>query len=91
MITRIHKRGTSFKTAVAYILHDTNKETTERVDWAFSVNCGNGDVAEAWRTMYDTWDRRTALKREAGVNLRGVPCPRLAGVCPRERAGARGL
>lgn len=72
MITRIHKRGTSFKTAVAYILNDPNKETKERVDWAFSVNCGSGDVADAWQAMYETWHRRTALKREAGVDLRGA-------------------
>lgn len=72
MITRIHKRGTSFKTAIAYILHDPNKVSKDRVDWAFSVNCGNGDVAEAWRPMVETWDRRTALKREAGVDLRGA-------------------
>ena len=67
----IHKRGTSFKTALNYVLHDPQKETADRVDWAFSVNCGTLDPAEAWRPMYETWDRRNALKREHGVDLRG--------------------
>jgi len=73
VIPRIHKRGTSFKTAHLYILHDQDQQkTANRVDWAFSVNCGGGEPAEAWRPMYDTWDNRTALKREAGVDLRGA-------------------
>ncbi len=67
----IHKRGTNFKTALNYVLHDPQKETTERVDWAFSVNCGTDDPSDAWRPMYDTWDRRNALKRESGVDMRG--------------------
>lgn len=73
MIPRIHKRGTSFKTAHLYVLHDPDQQkTANRVDWAFSVNCGGAEPAEAWRAMYDTWDNRTALKREAGVDLRGA-------------------
>lgn len=71
MIPRIHARGTSFKAALNYVLHDPQKETTERVDWAFSVNCGTAEPTEAWRPMYETWDRRNALKRENGVDLRG--------------------
>lgn len=67
----IHKRGSSFKAALNYVLHDPQKETKERVDWAFSVNCGTDDPSDAWRPMYDTWDRRNALKRENGVDLRG--------------------
>ena len=72
MIPRIHKRGTSFKTATAYILHDPQAETKERVDWALSLNCGSDEPDRAWEAMYDTWNRRTALKREAGVDLRGA-------------------
>jgi hypothetical protein len=73
VIPRIHKRGTSFKTAHQYILHDPDQQTTaKRVDWAFSVNCGNAKPLDAWRPMYDTWDNRTALKRDAGVDLRGA-------------------
>ncbi|NBU58940.1 MAG: hypothetical protein EBS23_04040 [Betaproteobacteria bacterium] len=73
MIPRIHKRGTSFKTAHLYILNDPDQQkTANRVDWAFSVNCGDAEPAEAWRAMVDTWDNRTALKREAGVDLRGA-------------------
>lgn len=67
----IHKRGTSFKAALNYVLHDPQKETAERVDWAFSVNCGTAEPGDAWQAMYDTWDRRNALKRENGVDLRG--------------------
>ncbi len=73
MIPRIHKRGTNFKTAHLYILHDPDQQkTANRVDWAFSVNCGGAEPADAWLAMYDTWDNRTALKRDAGVDLRGA-------------------
>lgn len=72
MIPRIHKRGTSFKTATAYVLHDPKAETKERVDWDLSLNCGGAEPDQAWQAMYDTWSRRTALKREAGVDLRGA-------------------
>lgn len=67
----IHNRGTNFKAALNYVLHDPQKETAERVDWAFSVNCGTVEPSDAWRPMYDTWDRRNALKRENGADLRG--------------------
>lgn len=72
MIPRIHKRGTSFKTAIAYILHDPEAQSANRVEWTCSVNCGDAEPAQAWRPMYDTWDRRTALKRQAGIDLRGA-------------------
>lgn len=72
MIPRIHKRGSSFKEALNYVLHDPGSQTAHRLDWAFSANCGTVDVADSWRPMYETWDRRTALKRENGVDLRGA-------------------
>ena len=71
MIPRIHKRGSSFKAASQYILHDPNSQSRDRV--AFSQTCNLGDVAtdDAWHAMYDTWNDRTRLKRESQTDLRG--------------------
>ena len=71
MIVKIHKRGSSFKTGTAYILHDIGGETADRVMWSDAVNVGEQTPDAAWRDMYETWDERTRLKREAGVDLRG--------------------
>lgn len=46
--------------------------TKDRVSLAGSVNCGGVEPEDAWRVMFDTWAKRTALKREAGVDLRGA-------------------
>lgn len=85
MIPRIHKRGSSFKTAVQYVLHDPlpqhsqldqdqlrqKSQTANRVSWTDCLNLDGVPPAEAWRAMYDTWHHRTALKRAAGEDLRG--------------------
>lgn len=71
MLPRVHKRGTGFKGAVTYITHDPEAETTKRVGWAVSLNCGETEPADAWLPMARTWEQRTALKRAAGVDLRG--------------------
>lgn len=71
MVPRIHKRGTSFKGACAYILHDAQKESSDRVLWSQTVNLGDTPAEKVWETMFETWRDRTRLKREAGVDLRG--------------------
>lgn len=71
MVPRIHKRGTSFKGACTYILHDAQKESSDRVLWSQTVNLGDTPAEKAWETMFETWRDRTRLKREAGVDLRG--------------------
>ncbi|MEZ5817393.1 MAG: relaxase/mobilization nuclease domain-containing protein [Hyphomicrobiaceae bacterium] len=71
MVPRLHKRGTSFKEACRYVLHDQGKDTTDRVLWTGTQNLGDLKPKDAWRAMLDTWKDRTRLKREAGVDLRG--------------------
>ncbi len=85
MIPRIHKRGSSFKTAAQYVLHDPlhqqshldqdqlrqQPQTADRVSWADCLNLDGVAPADAWRAMYDTWGHRTALKRASGEDLRG--------------------
>lgn len=71
MIPRIHDRGGSFMGTVAYITHDPNAETKDRVMWADTVNLHEGEPEHAWQPMLATWRERTRLKREAGIDLRG--------------------
>jgi hypothetical protein len=72
MIPRLHKRGTSFKGASAYLFHDKNRAaTSERVSWVQSVNLWSQHPDEAWFEMLSTWNDRHALKQAAGVKASG--------------------
>lgn len=70
MIPRLHRRGNSFKGALAYILHDPGKESSERVAWVLTENVFS-DPEDAWFEMFDTYRNRTALKKYHGTDLRG--------------------
>ncbi|MGD9725705.1 MAG: relaxase/mobilization nuclease domain-containing protein [Hyphomicrobiaceae bacterium] len=70
MVPRLHKRGTSFKGACNYILHDAGEQTTDRVLWTDTLNL-KGPAEQGWREMHATWADRVNLKRKAGVDLRG--------------------
>ena len=72
MIPRLHKRGTSFKAASAYLFHDKNHAaTSERVSWVQSINLWSQHPDEAWFEMLSTWNDRHALKQAAGVKATG--------------------
>jgi len=71
MVPRIHERGTSFKEACNYILHDRGKKTRDRVAWVKTQNLGHASHELAWALMHDTWMNRTALKIKAGVPTTG--------------------
>lgn len=71
MIPRIHNRGADFRRACWYILHAQGKTSDDRVLWTHTANLSEVAVDDAWRPMYETWKERTALKRAAGVDLRG--------------------
>lgn len=77
MIVRIGRRGTSFKGASLYYLHDKRQPgevvrlTSERVAWTESVNLANSDPEHAWREMWRTAADQKALKREAGLRTSG--------------------
>ena len=62
MIPRLHKRGMSFKGACRYILHDPNKETSDRVLWADTVNVLS-EPTNAWREMHQCKTFSEALRQ----------------------------
>lgn len=70
MIPRLHKRGRSFKGACSYILHDPNKDSSDRVAWTSTRNLVS-DPADAWFEMFLTHRDQAALKAAAGVEARG--------------------
>lgn len=70
MIPRIHRRGSSFKGALGYVLHDPGKESSERVAWVETHNIYS-HPDDAWFEMFDTYRNRAALKMNAGVDPRG--------------------
>lgn len=72
MIPKLHNKGTSFKGAAAYLLHDTGRATTsERVAWASAVNLAVNNPDMAWRIMAATALDQTRLKEEAGIKSTG--------------------
>lgn len=66
MIVRIMSAGKSFKGLSAYLTHDPNADTDERVAWTHTLNCANDHVPSAVDEM--VWTARDAelLKQEAG-------------------------
>ena len=73
MIARVHAGGGSFTGALAYVSHDKNRKTTERVGFLDVLNmvpCGNDPAqaaARAARIMAATTYLAPALKQLAGV------------------------
>ena len=64
-------RGTSFKGALTYYLHDKNTlETAERVSFVDMRNLVTNDPYEAWREMMVTAEAADQLKSRAGVKAR---------------------
>lgn len=70
MVPRLHKRGTSFKGACGYVLHDPGKASSDRVAFIETRNLYD-DPQYAWFEMFDTYRNRSALKLNAGVDMRG--------------------
>ena len=64
-------RGASFKGAAAYLLHDKNAATAERVDWTHTRNLASPDPDTAWRVMAATALDADRLKALAGVKNTG--------------------
>jgi hypothetical protein len=61
MVPRIHRRGSSFKGACGYILHDPGQASSERVAWVMTQHL-HSHPEDAWFEMFDTYRNRTALK-----------------------------
>jgi hypothetical protein len=72
MVPRITSKGRSFKGAGAYFLHDLGKATTsERVQFAHTVNMLTDDPEKALKVMAWTAEHAQDLKLASGQKLTG--------------------
>ena len=71
MVPKLAGRGTSFKGAGQYYLHDKQAETSERVAWTEAVNLRTANPDRAIRVMAATALDRDALKLAAGIKAGG--------------------
>lgn len=72
MVPKIHAKGSSFKGAAAYLLHDKGRaDTDERVAWSEARNLSTDDPHIGWRIMAATAMDQDRLKAEAGVKNTG--------------------
>ncbi len=72
MIPKINNRGHSFKGVTAYLMHDKEANTAERVAWTRTGNMHTDDIEKAAIIM--AWTDRNAelLKQSAGGSLAGA-------------------
>ncbi len=68
---RTRGRGTSFKGALQYVLHDKGADTTERVGFIELRNLATDQPHGAWREMMALSDAADDLKKRAGVKATG--------------------
>lgn len=71
MINVIHSNGTSFKGLMAYLMHDKDADTSERVAWAYTHNLATEDPELGWRIMAASAMHQADLKRDAGIKNTG--------------------
>jgi len=72
MIPKLHVKGSSFKGAAAYLLHDKDGAATSgRVGWTETVNLVTQNPQAAWRVMAATAMDAARLKEQAGVKKTG--------------------
>jgi hypothetical protein len=71
MVPKLHAKGTSFKGAAAYLLHDKGAATSGRVSWVETVNLMTGNPDAAWRVMAATAMNAARLKEQAAVKKTG--------------------
>lgn len=72
MVPKLHKKGTSFKGAAAYLLHDKgSRETNARVEWTETRNLATKNPEAAWRVMAATAMDQERMKKAAGVKATG--------------------
>ena len=72
MIARIHGRGFSFKGITAYLMHDKDAKTSERVAWSRTENMRTSDIEKAakvmaWRDMH-----REDIRASNGASAAGA-------------------
>ena len=72
MVPKLHSKGSSFKGAAQYLLHDKDRaQTSERVAWTETRNLAVDDPDLAWRIMAATAMDQARLKAEARVRNSG--------------------
>jgi hypothetical protein len=72
MVPKLHKKGTSFRGAAAYVLHDKGRAmTANRVSWAETHNLATRNPQTAWRIMAATAMDQPRLKASAGIKNTG--------------------
>lgn len=72
MVPKIHAKGSSFKGAAAYLLHDKGRaQSAERVAWVQTRNLATDDAEIGWRIMAATAMDQARLKAEAGIKATG--------------------
>jgi hypothetical protein len=68
---RTRGRGTSFKGALQYVLHDKGADTDERVGFIELRNLATDKPHRTWREMMALCDAADDLKKRAGVKATG--------------------
>lgn len=72
MVPKLHKKGSSFKGAAAYLLHDKGRAvSSDRVAWTDTHNIAINDPDMAWRIMAATALDQDRLKENAGIRSTG--------------------
>lgn len=72
MVPKIHARGSSFKGAAAYLLHDKDRATSsDRVSWIETINLATRNPDTAWRVMAATAMDAGRLKEQSKVKASG--------------------
>ncbi|WP_103867416.1 relaxase/mobilization nuclease domain-containing protein [Aquimarina sp. I32.4] len=71
MIPRINDRGYSFKGVTAYLMHDKQADTSERVAWTETGNLWSDEIHKAAKQMAWTDIHAEQLKRDAGIATTG--------------------
>ena len=71
MIPKLHKKGTSFRGAALYLLHDKEASTSDRVASTETRNLATKNPEAAWRVMAATALDQSRLKSEAGIKTTG--------------------
>jgi hypothetical protein len=71
MVPKLAAKGSSFKGAAAYYLHDKGASTSERVAWTATVNLATENPEAAWRIMVATAKDQARLKEQAGIRNTG--------------------
>ncbi|MCP4010248.1 MAG: relaxase/mobilization nuclease domain-containing protein, partial [Proteobacteria bacterium] len=79
MIPKVNNRGHGFKGVAAYLMHDKEADTAERVEWTQTGNMHTDDIKKAALIMAWTDMNAEALKESSGGSLAGRK-PEVGGV-----------